>query len=145
MEATEEKKFCLRDTIIPKSDQLNYDDVVTGPLAVRVTGLKIGTAEQPVIVEVCDGATGAKLRDWKPCKTVRRILIAAWGDKGRDWIGKRATLVADPNVRFGGEVIGGIRVSHLSGIRAPLKLKLTTARGKRTETTIEVMQEGSAQ
>ena len=130
-------KMSLRDTIIPKSDQINYDDVMTEPLTVRVTGLAAGSAEQPVIVKVANAQTGETMRDYKPCKSMRRVLIAAWGDKGKDWIGKRMTLYGDAEVKFGGVSVGGIRISHVSGISEPLKLKLTTTRSKRAEYVVE--------
>jgi hypothetical protein len=130
----------LRDTITPKSDQLNYDDLMAGPVTVRVVGLSAGSQEQPVVVKVVDAQTGAAMRDYKPCKSMRRVLIAAWGDKGKDWIGKRARLVGDPSVKFGGVAVGGIRISHVSGIDAPLKIMLTTARSKRSESTIGVIE-----
>ena len=124
---SEEKKMSLRDTIIPKSDQLNYDDLIGGPINVKVVGLRAGNAEQPVSVAL------ETHRDFKPCKSMRRVLIAAWGDKGKDWIGKRMTLYGDPSVRYGGVEVGGIRISHVSGISEPLKIKLTVTRGKRAE------------
>ena len=129
----QQPKMSLRDTIIPKSDQLNYDDVMTVPMTVRVTGMASGNPEQPVIVKVADATTGAVLRDYKPCKSMRRVLIAAWGDKGRDWMGKRMTLFGEPDVKFGGVAVGGIRISHVSGIDGPLTLKLTTTRSKRAD------------
>jgi hypothetical protein len=132
-------KMSLRDTIIPKSDQINYDDVMTVPMTVKVTGLGAGSAEQPVIVKIADAATGAAVRDFKPCKSMRRVLIAAWGDKGKDWIGQRMTLYGDSDVKFGGAAVGGIRISHLSGITEPLRLKLTTTRSKRAEYVVEVL------
>jgi hypothetical protein len=138
---SDEKKLSLRDTIAPKSDQLNYDDLMTGPITVRITGLAMGSQEQPVIVRVADDATGAALRDFKPCKTMRRVLIAAWGEKGKDWMGKRMTLVGDASVRFGGVEVGGIRISHVSGIKEPLRLKLTTTRSKRAEYVVNVLAE----
>ena len=136
---SEEKKFSLRDTIIPKSDQLNYDDFVTGPLTVRVVGLAAGSAEQPVMVRIVESATGTPRRDFKPCKTMRRVLIAAWGDKGKAWIGKEMTLYGDGKVKFGGDEVGGIRISHMSGIADTLRLKVTTARSKRTEYVVKVL------
>jgi len=134
-------KMSLRDTIIPKSDQLNYDDVMTAPMTVRVTGMASGSPEQPVIVKVADATTGAVLRDFKPCKSMRRVLIAAWGDKGRDWMGKRMTLYGEPEVKFGGVSVGGIRISHVSGIDAALTVKLTTTRSKRTDYTVKPLPE----
>ena len=136
-------KMSLRDTIEPKSDQLNYDDLIAGPLTVRVTGLAAGTPEQPVIVRVQNAATGAAMRDFKPCKSMRRVLIAAWGDKGKDWIGKSMTLYGDTSVKFGGVEVGGIRISHVSGIAAPMRLKLTTTRSKRSEYAVEVLRDAA--
>jgi hypothetical protein len=138
-----EQKMCLRDTIIPKSDQLNYDDVADKPLAVRVTGLAAGSQEQPVIVRVA-AMDGAALRDYKPCKSMRRVLIACWGDRGKDWIGKSMTLVGDPSVVFGGVRVGGIRVAAVSGIDAPRKIMLTTTRSKRAEYVVEAMKDNLA-
>jgi hypothetical protein len=138
---SEQPKMSLRDTIVPKSDQLNYDDVMTGTLTVRVTGMAAGSAEQPVVVKGADATTGAALRDFKPCKSMRRVLIAAWGDKGRDWMGKRMTLYGEPEVKFGGVSVGGIRISHVSGIDAALTVKLTTTRSKRTDFTVKPLPE----
>ena len=131
-----EHKMSLRDTIEPKSDQLNYDDVASGPITVKVVGLAAGSDEQPVIIKL------ETHRDFKPCKSMRRVLIAAWGDKGKEWIGKSMTLYGDPTVKFGGVEVGGIRVSHVSGIDAPLTIKLTTTRSKRADYTVKPIVEG---
>jgi len=122
-----EKKMTLRDTIIPKSDQLNYDDVAVTPITDKVVGLAMGNAEQPVIVRL------EKNRDYKPCKSMRRVLIACWGDQGKDWIGKSLTMYGDEKVVFGGVAVGGIRISHVSGIDKPVTVKLTTTRSKRAD------------
>lgn len=126
-----DKKMTLRDTIEPKSDQINYDDVVAGPVTCTVTNLAMGNAEQPVIVKIKDATTGEKMRDYKPCKSMRRVLIAVWGDKGKDWIGQSMTLYGDPNVKFGGVSVGGLRISHMTGISEPKEIMLTTTRSKR--------------
>jgi hypothetical protein len=126
-----DKKMTLRDTIAPKSDQLNYDDVQDGTLTVKVTNLAMGNQEQPVIVKIADADTSEPLRDYKPCKSMRRVLIAVWGDKGKDWIGQSMTLYGDPNVKFGGVSVGGIRISHMTGITEPKEIMLTTTRSKR--------------
>ena len=127
----ETAKMTLRDTIIPKSDQLNYDDVMTAPITDKVVGLAMGDSEQPVIVRL------EKHRDYKPCKSMRRVLIACWGDQGRTWIGKRLTMYGDPTVMFGGVAVGGIRISHLSGIDGPKTIKLTTTRSKRADYVVK--------
>jgi hypothetical protein len=71
-----------------------------------------------------------------------RVLLAAWGDDSDVWVGRRATLFQDPNVRFGRDVVGGIRISHLSNIGdKPLQLKVTTTRGKRETVTVQPLKE----
>jgi hypothetical protein len=40
-------------------------------------------------------------------------------------------LYGDPDVKFGGQKVGGIRISHLSHIDAPVEVSLTVTRGKR--------------
>jgi hypothetical protein len=130
-----EKKMTLRDTIEPKSDQINYDDVATRAITDTVVGLASGSAEQPVIVRL------EKHRDYKPCKSMRRVLIAAWGDKGKDWIGRQLRLVGDPTVVFGGVQVGGVRISHLGGIEKPLTIKLTTTRSKRADYVVKPLVE----
>lgn len=123
----------LRDTIIPKSDQLNADDLLAGPITVIITGVRRGSAEQPIDVMI------AGRQPYKPCKSMRRALITAWGDDGRAWVGRAMTLYADPEVKFGGVKVGGIRVSHLSHIERDLHLSLTATKGKRAPHTIEQM------
>lgn len=123
----------LRDTIVPKSDQLNADDLLAGPITVSVVGVKRGdTAEQPISIEIDGGR-----QPYKPCKSMRRVMITAWGDDGRKWIGQSMTLYCDPDVKFGGVKVGGIRISHMTGIRGRVGVMLTTTRSKRAEYVVE--------
>ena len=138
---SEEQKMTLLDTIQPKSDQLNFDDFASGPRTVRVVGAAKGSAEQPVILRVTDAKTGEKLRDFKPCKSVRRVLVQLWGTSGKAWMGKLATLHGDPNVMFGGKQVGGIRVSAVSGISEDAHVLLATTKGKRSNTVIKPIAE----
>jgi hypothetical protein len=120
----------LRDTIAPKSDRVNADDFMAGPETVTITAVKRGDPDTPVAVHI----EGRK--PYYPCKSMRRVLISAWGDNGADWVGKSMTLFTDPSVRFGGVAVGGIRISHLSHIERDLALSLTATRGKRTPYTV---------
>jgi hypothetical protein len=120
----------LRDTIAPKSDRVNADDFMAGPETVTITAVKRGDADTPVAVHI----EGRK--PYYPCKSMRRVLISAWGDNGADWVGKSMTLFTDPSVKFGGVAVGGIRISHLSHIERDLALSLTATRGKRTPYTV---------
>lgn len=120
----------LRPTIIPKSDQLNAEQLLGGPMTVTVTDVRLGAGEeQPVRVHY-DGEGG---RPFLPCKTMRKVLIHAWGPNGRDWVGRSMTLYNDPTVKFGGEDVGGIRISHMTDIPRDVKVSLTTTRGKKAK------------
>jgi len=123
-------------TVTPKSDQLNADDLISGPVSVTVTGVKKGSAEQPVSIELA----GYDGRPYKPCKSMRRVLIAIWGDTPAQWVGRSMTLYCDAEVRFGGMRVGGIRISHMTNIDKAHCLLLTATRGKKTEITIAPLQ-----
>ncbi|MGC5249566.1 hypothetical protein ACPXB3_21885 [Gordonia sp. DT219] len=124
----------LTDTIAPRSDQLNAEDLLTGPRTVTVTKVARGSAEQPVNIDTAEFGPG---RPFKPSKTVRRILVAAWGAEASEYVGRKMRLYRDPSVRFGGQDVGGIRVSHLSHIDKPITVALTVTRGKRAPHTVE--------
>lgn len=122
----------IRDTIKAKSDQLNADDLVAGPITVTVIGVKQGDKDQPVVIQIDGGH-----QPFKPCKSMRRILVTAWSDIAANWIGKQMTLYREPSVKWAGEQIGGIRIAALSHIGTePLTVKLQETRGKRATFTI---------
>ena len=123
----------LTDTIIPNSDQLNADDLATGPRTVTIAEVVKGSAEQPVDVHLVEFPG----RPWRPSKSMRRVLVEAWGKQSSAYIGRRATLYRDPDVMFGGAKVGGIKVSHLSDIKGPLKVALTVTRGKRAPHVVD--------
>ena len=120
-----------RDTA-PKSDQFNAEDLLAGPLTVRVGRIRKGASpEQPWDVHHDGG------KPWRPCKTMRRLLIMAWGADPAAWVGRRLTLYRDPGVRFGGDAIGGIRVSHMDGLDGRLSVMLADKRGHRSSVVVE--------
>ena len=126
----------MKITAEPRSDQWNSDDFIGGPRTFTIARVVEGKAEQKYDVELVEGEG----RVWRPPPTVVRLLIAAWGDEGKDWAGKRVTLYRDDTVRFGPEVVGGIRVSHMSHLPTgdkPFTTKLTVSRGKKGRFTVE--------
>lgn len=123
----------MRITAPPRSDQWNAEDFTGGPRTFTIAAVKPGKAEQKYDIELVEGEG----RVWRPPLTVLRLLIAAWTDDANQWVGRRVTLHLDPDVRFGGTAVGGIRVSHLSGIDKPLTIALSLSRGKRAPFTVE--------
>lgn len=123
----------ISDSIVPRSDQVNADDFLTGPRTVTVEKVTKGSAEQPVDIHLVEFPG----RAFRPSKTVRRILVNAWGAEASAYVGRRMTLYRDPTVRFGGAEVGGIRVSHLSHVDKPVTVALTVTRGKRASFTVQ--------
>jgi hypothetical protein len=117
----------MTPTLAAKSNQLTTDDLIAGPLTITVTKVTAGSAEQPVAIHY-DGDQG---KPWHPCKSMRRVLVAAWGADAAQYVGRRVTLFRDPEVMYGGIKVGGIRVSHLSDLDTPLSIALTVTRQKR--------------
>lgn len=122
----------MKITAEPKSDQWNAEDFLSGPRTFTVAGVKVGTAEQKYDITL----EGEK-RVWRPPLTVLRTLIKCWGDDATQWAGKRVTLYCDERVTFGKEAVGGIRVSHVSGIDKPTTVSVTATRGRRTKVTVQ--------
>ena len=123
----------IADTTAPKSDQQNYDDYIAGPKTVTITEVRVPGGEQPVEVHLAEFPG----RPFKPSKSMRRVLVEAWGPSSAEYAGRRMTLFGDPSVKFGGAQVGGIRISHLSNLDGPKKISLTVTRGKRGIVTIQ--------
>lgn len=123
----------ITKTVEPRSDQLNFDDVQTHPLTITITGVKQGPPDQPVELH----NTEFEGRPYKPGKSMRRVLIAAWGTDAAAYVGRKITIYGDPTIRFGKDAVGGIRISHLSHIDKPLTVALTVTRGKRAPFTVQ--------
>lgn len=126
----------LSKTIIPRSDQLNFEDVQTSSITARIKSVRAGNKEQPVFIDL-DGFDG---RPYKPSKSMRRVLIGGWGNDGHAWVGKSLTLIGDATVKYGGVAVGGIKVKAMSDIEANFSLMLTESRGRRKEHFIEKLE-----
>jgi hypothetical protein len=117
----------MTESIAPKSDQMDYEDLIGGERVFTIREVRKGpSAEQPIEIMLDEFP-----RPWRPAKTVRRILVAGWGADGSTYVGHRVLLFGDPTVKWAGQPVGGIRVKAMSGIDKPLKVALTVTRGKR--------------
>jgi hypothetical protein len=118
----------MTPTLVPKSNQLNADDLIAGPRTITITKVSAGNSEQPVAVYF-EGDNG---RPWYPSKGMRRVLVAAWGAESSQYVGRSATLFRNPEVTYGGIQVGGIQISHLSNLDNPLSIALTVSKQKRS-------------
>ena len=122
----------LTESIQARSDQINADDLVTGPMTYTIREVIGGKAESPfdfMLVETD--------RAYRPSKTQRRVIVAGWGPKAEFYGGRRLTLYREPSIKFGGKTVGGIQVSHMSHITERVEVMLQVTRGKREKFVVD--------
>lgn len=126
----------MRSVIIPKSDQINADDLIGGPKTITITDVSIrpGT-EQPVSIRF-DGDGG---KPYKPSKSMCRVMVNCWGPDASVYVGRSMTLYRDPKIKWGGMEVGGIRISHMTDIKATTIMALTETRGNKKPHTVQVL------
>ena len=129
----------MAPTIVPKSDQLNADDLIGHAITATIISVTKGSTEQPVDINL-EGFDG---RPYRPSKSMRRVLVAAWGTDATKYAGRRLTLFRNPEITFGKDKVGGIQISHLSHIDKPITLALTVSRGKRAPFTVRPLVEAA--
>lgn len=113
--------------IVPKSDQINSDDLIAGPMTITVTDVNVvGGTEQPVSISFAGSP-----KFFRPCKSMSRVLVAAWGPDSKAYIGRSMTLYRDPKVKWGGMEVGGIRISHMTHIERDMTMMLTMTKQNR--------------
>lgn len=131
----------MTQVIAPNSSQINSDDLIAGAMTITITSVSISGVEQPVVINF----VGDKGKPYKPCKSMCRIMVAAWGRDAKEYAGRRMTLYRDPSVKWGGVEIGGIRISHLSHLDKPLVVALTATRGSRKPYTVQPLRVSKAE
>jgi hypothetical protein len=122
----------MTESLAPKSDQLDAVDLLGGPRTFTIEAVSKGSPEQPFNFHL-EGFP----RVWRPGKSMRRVIVAAWGGKTSAYVGQRVTLYCDPSVEFGGAAVGGSRISHMSGIGKPLKVPLLIKKGRSAIFTVQ--------
>jgi hypothetical protein len=115
---------------------LSVDDLIGDSKTITITKVAIrpGT-EQPVTI-FYDGDNG---RPWKPCKTMCRVLVQAWGPDANHYVGRSVSLYKDAKVTWGGLAVGGIRISHLSHIDRKFITALTVTKGSKKAFEVDVL------
>lgn len=130
----------MTSVIIPKSDQINADDLIAGPITVTIRDVQIkGGQEQPVSI-----AMEGQDKVYRPCKSMSRVLVAMWGPDAKQYVGRSMTLYRDPAVKWGGMAVGGIRISHMSHIPEAKTMALTETRAQRKPFTVKPLTEAPA-
>ena len=126
----------ISQTTAPKSDQLNSDDLIGGPRTITITRVSANEGgDQPINVFF----EGDDNKPFRPCKGVRRVMMAVWGNDGSTYAGKSMTIWRDPSVTWGGMAVGGIRISHMSHMDRDTTLAITESKTKRKPLVVKML------
>ena len=127
--------FDMTKTIAPKTDQINFDDFIDGKaITIKITDVTGNDAvDQPVSIHF----VGDNKKPYKPCLSMRRVLVHVWGKDGKGYIDKSMTLFGDSAVIFGGVKVGGIRISHMSDMTEEKTMMLTSTKARRKPYTVQ--------
>ena len=112
-----------------KSDQLNADDLIGGPVIIKIVDVKeTGSIEQPVSIYF-EGAENP----YKPSKTFRRVLVGMWGKSAKGYLGRHLELYRDPEIKHMGIKTGGIAISKATDLpgKKVFEIMLPVSRGKK--------------
>lgn len=123
----------LTKALEPKSDQLNADDLIGRTMDITIRQVKVTGGDQPISVYY-EGDNG---KPYKPCKSMGRVLKYVLGGEGDVWLGRTIRLFRDDSVTWAGIKVGGIRISHISGIARVVTLPLTKSKTVRTVYTVK--------
>ena len=124
----------MLNTIIPKVDQLTADHLSGAPITIRVASVQIDAGtDQPVTIHY----EGEGSFPYRPCKSMRRVLVKVWGADANAYVGRSMTLYRDDGVKFGGLEVGGIRISHVSDIDRDVTMALTATKANKKPFTVE--------
>jgi len=126
----------ITSSLAPRSDQLNADDLIGGPITVTIKEVTPGKAEQPFDFQLIEYPG----RAYRPSLGMRRVIAHVWGGEASEYASRKLTLYRDPDVTFGKDRTGGIRISHMSNISEPVSLPVTVSRGRRVNFTVKPLE-----
>ncbi len=132
----------LAHTIIAKSDQLNNIDLITGPITIKITKVDVADkiCEQPVAIHY-EGDQG---KPYKPGLAMRRVLLHGWTEESSLYVGRYLTIYRDDSIKFGHELTGGTRISHMSDISGEFTIPIPVSRGRAKAFTVKPLKAGKA-
>lgn len=116
----------MSHVIQPKSDQLNGDSLISGPITIKIRDVKLTPGQEQPCSVYYDGDDG---KPYKPCKSMAKLMVKVWGKESDRYTGNSMTLYRDPKVKWAGMEVGGIRISHMSGLERDLTTSLTASKG----------------
>lgn len=125
----------ISHALAAKTDQLNADDLkLNGPITIKITHTVVKESGEQMVWVHFEGDNG---KPWKPCKSMLWVLGEVWTKKSIEWAGRSLALYRDPAVKMKGQIVGGIRISHMSHIDKDVTIMITATRGVRVPYTVK--------
>ena len=115
-----------------KSDQINADDLIAGPIRVRIARVVMHKRAEQALEITLEGIP----KVWRPCKTMGKVMSAVWGENAAKWCGECLELYRDPTTTWAGAAVGGIRISAVS--KAGFEGRLNLTKGKKAPFVIRM-------
>ncbi len=131
----------LRTEVVPKSDQLNSDDLIAGPITIEIT--RVVKNEEAREQRTSIYYKGDRGKPYKPGKSMIDVMGQIWGWDGALYVGRFLTLYRDPDVTFGKTWKGAIRISHMSHIDRAQNPLITMTRGIKRPHHVEPLKMGA--
>ncbi|HLD90206.1 MAG TPA: hypothetical protein VI911_04200 [Patescibacteria group bacterium] len=126
----------LTEAMAVDSTRLNADDLISGSITVQITGAKTYRANGKQRVQYA--ITGGHM-PWHPCKTQMRLMTEIAGSpSARPWVGKWVALFRDPEVTFGSDKTGGVRLAAVDASMLDRPREFSVRTGKTARTTYEI-------
>jgi hypothetical protein len=119
------------ESLEAKSDQINAADLMGTTVTIKIAGLKVQSKEQQKWTFRLDGNE----KFFRPSKGMCRLIAKIWGDP-KTYAGQSMTLYREDDALYAGQAVGGIRISHMTGISAPVEVSIPISRTKSRAYTV---------
>lgn len=126
----------ISQLITPDSDEMVAADLIGSPPQVFTIAEVTETVREKG-KRVANIRLEGFPRPWRPGKGMSRVMADNWGRETQGWIGKQVELYGDPDVFFGAEKTGGVRISRLSHISAPKTTRINPRSGRNSSWTVQ--------
>lgn len=126
----------ISQLIAPDSDEMVAADLIGSPPQV-FTIVEVTETVREKGKRVANIRLEGFPRPWRPGKGMSRVMADNWGRETQGWIGRQVELYGDPDVYFGNEKTGGVRISRLSGISKPKTTRTNPRSGKNSSWTVQ--------
>ena len=137
----------IMDCIEGKIDHMTISDVPS-PIDVRILSVRKSNPADPDDGRPVDIFLEGRKLPFRPCLTMRRLLAAMWGSsKNGAYEGRTMRLYVDQDVTFGGQKVGGIRISHASDLPdgKPVKTFLSLGRKRKGAIVVQPLSENKSE